>query len=82
LVLREKTERPDAVKFGTVKLVGTDYNLIMKEARKLITDKRAYDKMSKATNPYGDGQASQKIVQAIRYYFKLTNKKPREFVVN
>jgi len=82
LVLREKTERPDAIKFGTVKLVGTDYNLIMKEARKLLTDKKAYDRMSKATNPYGDGQASPKIVQAIRYYFKLTKKKPKEFVVS
>ncbi|PIS29283.1 UDP-N-acetylglucosamine 2-epimerase (non-hydrolyzing) [Candidatus Saganbacteria bacterium CG08_land_8_20_14_0_20_45_16] len=82
LILREKTERPDAVDFGTVKLVGTDYDLIMKEAKKLLTDKRAYDKMSKATNPYGDGKASPRIVQAIRYFFKFLQSRPEEFKVN
>ncbi|MFH1361265.1 MAG: UDP-N-acetylglucosamine 2-epimerase (non-hydrolyzing) [bacterium] len=66
LVLREKTERPEAVDFGTVKLVGTDEELIFKEASKLLTDQAAYDKMSKASNPYGDGQAASRIVKALK----------------
>ena len=66
LVMRDTTERPEALEAGTVKLVGTDTNLIVKEAQSLIDDKKAYELMSKASNPYGDGHACEKIVQNIK----------------
>lgn len=69
LVLRNTTERPEGIEAGTLKLVGTDENTIYNEARKLLTDQEEYDKMSKASNPYGDGHASEKIVNAIMKYF-------------
>lgn len=65
LVLRDTTERPEGVKVGTLKLVGTDENKIYEEAKKLLTNKEAYDKMSKLSNPYGDGHASERILDAI-----------------
>ncbi|MBQ8219158.1 MAG: UDP-N-acetylglucosamine 2-epimerase (non-hydrolyzing) [Bacilli bacterium] len=65
LVLRDTTERPEGIEAGTLKLVGTDEEIIYKEASILLNDKNAYDKMSKATNPYGDGFTSEKIVNAI-----------------
>ena len=66
LVMRDTTERPEAVDAGTVKLVGTDKEKIITEAQKLIEDKIAYEKMSKAHNPYGDGKAAQKIVDFLK----------------
>lgn len=63
LVMRDTTERPEAVEAGTVKLVGTDKETIIKEAQKLLDDKNEYEKMSKAHNPYGDGKACEKIVE-------------------
>ena len=66
LVTRDTTERPEALEAGTVKLVGTDTALIVSEAQKLINDNQAYNNMSKASNPYGDGYASKKIVQHIK----------------
>lgn len=78
LVLRSETERPEAVYAGTVKIVGTDKNKIIEEATKLLKDKNAYSLMSKATNPYGDGKACDRIVDAILYYFKLKDEKPNE----
>jgi UDP-N-acetylglucosamine 2-epimerase (non-hydrolysing) len=66
LVMRDTTERPEALEAGTVKLVGTDTQLIIKEAQKLIDDKKEYDKMSKAHNPYGDGKACQRIVKFLK----------------
>ena len=66
LVLRDTTERPEALKAGTVKLVGTDRNRIIKEATILLNDKKEYEKMSKAHNPYGDGKASEKIIKFLR----------------
>ena len=69
LVLRNTTERPEGIKAGTLKLVGTDENTIYNETRKLLTNQEEYDKMSKASNPYGDGRASEKIVDAIVKYF-------------
>ena len=66
LVMRETTERPEALDAGTVKLVGTDTKLIIKEAQKLIDDKIEYEKMSKAHNPYGDGKACSKILEFIK----------------
>jgi UDP-N-acetylglucosamine 2-epimerase (non-hydrolysing) len=71
LVLRDVTERPEAVKSGTVKLVGTDVDTIVKEANKLIRNSKEYDNMSKAINPYGDGNASQRIVACILKYFGM-----------
>lgn len=69
LVMRETTERPEAVEAGTVKLVGTDKATIISEVNRLMKDEEAYTKMSKAHNPYGDGQACNRIIDAIRKYF-------------
>jgi len=66
LVMRDTTERPEALEAGTVKLVGTNRELIVKEAQKLIDDKTEYEKMSKAHNPYGDGKACERIVEFLR----------------
>lgn len=66
LVMRNTTERPEALSAGTVKLVGTDHDLIVSEVSKLLEDKEYYDKMSKAVNPYGDGLACGRIVNALR----------------
>ena len=65
LVLRDTTERPEGIEAGTLKLVGTDEETIYQETKKLLEDKTKYEKMSKASNPYGDGKASQRIVDAI-----------------
>ncbi|MEA3419421.1 MAG: UDP-N-acetylglucosamine 2-epimerase (non-hydrolyzing) [Campylobacterota bacterium] len=62
LVMRDTTERPEALEAGTVKLVGTDPKKIIQEAQKLLDDAKAYEKMSRASNPYGDGHACEKIV--------------------
>lgn len=68
LVMRETTERPEAVDAGTVKLVGTDSALIVSEVNRLLDDKAAYDAMSFAHNPYGDGKAVDRILKRIRQY--------------
>lgn len=68
LVMRETTERPEAVDAGTVKLVGTDAALIVSEVNRLLDDKAAYDAMSFAHNPYGDGKAVDRILNRIRQY--------------
>ena len=70
LVLRDTTERPEGIEAGTLKLVGTDENVIYEETKKLLTDKEEYEKMSKSSNPYGDGHASKYIVDAIIEKFK------------
>ena len=70
LVLRDTTERPEGIDAGTLKLVGTDEEVIYQEAKILLEDKEAYAKMSKASNPYGDGKASQRIVDAIIEKYK------------
>jgi UDP-N-acetylglucosamine 2-epimerase (non-hydrolysing) len=61
LVIRDTTERIEAIEAGIVKLVGTDKEKIVKETQKLIDDKKEYEKMVKATNPYGDGKAAKRI---------------------
>jgi len=66
LVLRDVTERPEAVEFGTVKLVGCDREAILSEARTLLTDDTAYAEMAQRTNPYGDGQACARIIAGLR----------------
>ena len=65
LVLRNTTERPEGIAAGTLKLVGTDSEVIYKETLRLLTDSEEYDRMSKASNPYGDGHACERIVDAI-----------------
>ena len=65
LVLRDTTERPEGVEAGTLKLVGTDEEDIYNAAKQLLSDKVEYDKMSQAANPYGDGNASGRIVKTI-----------------
>lgn len=66
LVMRDTTERPEALEAGTVKLVGTDYDAIVASVSELLTDRKAYDKMSHAVNPYGDGKACPRIADTLR----------------
>lgn len=68
LVMRDTTERPEALEAGTVKLVGTDYDMIVNEVSSLLEDTAHYDKMSKAVNPYGDGKACERIVNRLITY--------------
>jgi UDP-N-acetylglucosamine 2-epimerase (non-hydrolysing) len=79
LVLRYKTERPEAVEFGTVKLVGTEVTAIVNITNQLLTDPAEYEKMAKAVNPYGDGEAVARIVRALRYYYGFEPDKPQDF---
>lgn len=69
LVLRDTTERPEGIEAGTLKLVGTDEDAVYAGAHALLTDRELYERMSRAANPYGDGQASPRIVQAILRHF-------------
>lgn len=71
LVLRDTTERPEGVRTGTLKLVGTDPVCVKEAMAALLTDETLYKKMSQAPNPYGDGRASERIVQAILHYFGM-----------
>ena len=73
LVLRDTTERPEGVKAGTLKLVGTDPERVKEEMTALLTDPDLYQKMALARNPYGDGKASERIVQAIQHYYGLVD---------
>lgn len=79
LVLRNTTERPEAVEAGTVRLIGTDKDVVYAETKRLLTDQAAYDAMSNAVNPYGDGKASQRIVQAILHVFAGEEAVPDDF---
>lgn len=79
LVLRDTTERPEGIEAGTLKLVGTDEDTVYKSAHNLLTDRTAYDRMSQAANPYGDGKASERIVQAILYHFGRRQLPPQIF---
>ena len=79
LVLRRETERPEAVKAGTVKLAGTEEEEIFSLASELLHDERAYHAMAHAVNPYGDGQACRRIADAIEWKFGLRADKPDEF---
>lgn len=79
LVLRDTTERPEGVKAGTLKLAGTDEETIYKMAKELLVDQKEYDNMSKASNPYGDGQASRRIVEELLHRFGLSEEKPAPF---
>lgn len=70
LVLRDTTERPEGIEAGTLKLAGTDEDAIFDLAHELLSDEEAYDKMARASNPYGDGEASRRIADAIVRYMK------------
>lgn len=70
LVLRDETERPEGVTAGTLKLVGTDPQKVTQELTTLLTDKTAYQEMADAKNPYGDGRASEYILDAIQAHFQ------------
>ncbi|MBW7475080.1 UDP-N-acetylglucosamine 2-epimerase (non-hydrolyzing) [Paenibacillus oenotherae] len=79
LVLRDTTERPEGIEAGTLELVGTDEALVYDRAFALLTDSALYDRMSQAANPYGDGQASARIVEAILHHFGRVSERPRPF---
>ena len=66
LVMRETTERPEALESGTVHLVGTNHDLIVREVSTLLDDDEAYERMSRAVNPYGDGKACERIVRVLK----------------
>ena len=79
LVLRDTTERPEGIEAGTLKLAGTEEETIYSMAKELLTNPTEYHKMAKAANPYGDGEASRRICEAIRFYFKQTDQRPDEY---
>lgn len=79
LVLRDTTERPEGVEAGTLKLVGTDQQIVYEAVTELLTNESAYKEMAHAENPYGDGKASQRILEAIAYEFQQTEKAPSAF---
>ena len=80
LVLRDTTERPEGIAAGTLKLAGTDEETIFKLADELLSNREAHDKMAKASNPYGDGQASKRIVKAILHANGLGDQRPADFM--
>lgn len=82
LVMRRETERPEAVKAGTVRLSGTARESIFRDAQELLHDSAAYERMAKAVNPYGDGKACCRIADAILYSSGLSEKAPETFSAN
>ncbi|MEB7806947.1 UDP-N-acetylglucosamine 2-epimerase (non-hydrolyzing) [Mammaliicoccus fleurettii] len=79
LVLRDTTERPEGVEAGTLKLVGIEQDNVYKETKTLLTDQALYERMSIAQNPYGDGKASKRICENIKYYFDILTEAPEPF---
>ena len=79
LVLRDTTERPEAVHAGTMKLIGTDRDAVYSAAKTLLTDAAAYRQMAEARSPYGDGHAAQRIVKALLWRHKFSTERPDEF---
>src|SRR4026207_2312540 len=71
LVMRETTERPEAVAAGTVRVVGTDDRDIVAEVSRLLTESKTYDAMARATNPYGDGHSADRCIRAIEHFFGM-----------
>ena len=82
LVLRRETERPEAVAAGTVKIAGVEQEKIVAMASELIESPEAYEKMAKAVNPYGDGQACRRIAEAILWYFGRREQKPADYCLD
>ena len=79
LVMRRETERPEAITAGTAKLAGVEKNEIVRLANELLDNPDAYASMAKAVNPYGDGHASERIVQAILWHFGRTAERSADF---
>jgi UDP-N-acetylglucosamine 2-epimerase (non-hydrolysing) len=79
LVLRDTTERPEGIEAGTLELVGTDEEKVYQRTHALLTDQTLYQSMSRAANPYGDGNASKRIVNAILHHFGVNEERPEEF---
>ena len=79
LVLRDTTERPEAVAAGTVRLIGTDEQRVYEETMHLLTEPTAYTHMAEAVNPYGDGEASRRIIEAILYHAGRMQTPPEPF---
>ena len=79
LVLRDTTERPEAVTAGTVRLIGTDEQRVYDETMRLLTEPTAYTHMAEAVNPYGDGEAARRIIEAILYHAGHSHTKPEPF---
>jgi UDP-N-acetylglucosamine 2-epimerase (non-hydrolysing) len=82
LVLRRETERPEAVRAGTVRLAGVEQEAILRHAEELLTDREAYQQMARAVNPYGDGHASERIADAIAWHFGLRQERPADFTAS
>ncbi|MHC5217989.1 non-hydrolyzing UDP-N-acetylglucosamine 2-epimerase [Enterococcus sp. LJL128] len=83
LVLRDTTERPEGVVAGTLKLIGTEEDKVFEEASELLNNIEVYERMAKASNPYGDGQASERILNAIAFNMNISDEYPDEFgIVN
>ncbi len=80
IVLRNETERPEAVEAGTVLMGGVDKDVIIEKAQMLLSDKEAYEKIAQTANPYGDGNASKRIVDAILFAFGKTDKRPEDLL--
>ncbi|SOC42703.1 non-hydrolyzing UDP-N-acetylglucosamine 2-epimerase [Salinicoccus kekensis] len=81
IVLRDTTERPEGVEAGTLKLAGTEKADIYNLTRQLLTDRNIYEEMSRASNPYGDGEASRRICENIKHYYGFVKQKPESFQV-
>jgi UDP-N-acetylglucosamine 2-epimerase (non-hydrolysing) len=81
LVLREVTERPEAVRAGTVRIVGTDRSMVRRWIFRLLDDRATFLRMANAVNPYGDGRAAARTVEAMRYYFGFRRRRVPEFHV-
>jgi UDP-N-acetylglucosamine 2-epimerase (non-hydrolysing) len=79
LVLRDTTERPEGIKAGTLRLAGTNEQTVYELTKELLVNSVEHEKMSKASNPYGDGKASERIAEAIRYYFEQIDAPPARF---
>lgn len=79
IVLRDTTERPEGVEAGTLKLAGVNKEDIYNLTKNLLEEDAMYETMSKASNPYGDGHASERIVENIKYYYDLISEKPASF---
>ncbi|OGS26670.1 MAG: UDP-N-acetylglucosamine 2-epimerase, partial [Elusimicrobia bacterium RIFOXYB2_FULL_48_7] len=79
LVLRKVTERPEGVDAGTVQITGTDRKHLLGSIRELLENRKSYNKMAQAKNPYGDGRAGERITQAILHYFNLSRSKPKDY---
>jgi UDP-N-acetylglucosamine 2-epimerase (non-hydrolysing) len=79
LVLRDVTERPEAIRFGAAKLVGLNPDVVFRETVALMDNEEEFDRMANAINPYGDGKAAKRIVEVISYFFGFTSSRPAEF---